>query len=280
VLYETLTGEVPFPGENFVAVAMKHINEPPPSLLERRPDIPVRLATAVERALAKDPGDRFPSMEAFCAELRACLAELGDPDSARTFIQPAPVLRESAPRRAGPRRRRWPLYLLLLLALAAILAALFALRGSKSDESSQTQSGGGGSAPVSLSATRAFDPSGDGAEHDSAAANATDGNSTTYWDTEHYISGLAKPGVGLVLDAGRPRVLSSITVQSSTPGFTAEILSGNAVTTDMKVDGASQTVGSQTTFDLRGASARYYVLWITDLGTNSSVRVNEITARG
>ena len=33
VLYELLTGEVPFPGENFVAVAMQHVNEPPPSLL-------------------------------------------------------------------------------------------------------------------------------------------------------------------------------------------------------------------------------------------------------
>ena len=38
VLYELLTGEVPFTGDNFVAVAMRHINEPPPSVLERRPD--------------------------------------------------------------------------------------------------------------------------------------------------------------------------------------------------------------------------------------------------
>src|SRR6186713_2059391 len=35
VLYELLTGEVPFPGDNFVAVAMRHINEPPPSVRER-----------------------------------------------------------------------------------------------------------------------------------------------------------------------------------------------------------------------------------------------------
>ena len=36
VLYELLTGEVPFPGENFVAVAMRHINEPPPPIRDRR----------------------------------------------------------------------------------------------------------------------------------------------------------------------------------------------------------------------------------------------------
>src|SRR5919199_4317353 len=40
VLYELLTGEVPFPGDNFVAVAMKHINDPAPNVVEERPDVP------------------------------------------------------------------------------------------------------------------------------------------------------------------------------------------------------------------------------------------------
>src|SRR5438876_10462126 len=65
VLHEVLTGEVPFPGDNFVAVAMKHINEPPPDLLEKRPNVPLRVAAIVDRALQKDPADRFPSMHAF-----------------------------------------------------------------------------------------------------------------------------------------------------------------------------------------------------------------------
>src|SRR3954464_11912968 len=68
VLYELLTAEVPFPGENFVAVAMKHLNEPPPDVLERRPDVPMRLAAAIDRALAKDPEQRFASMDQFAAE--------------------------------------------------------------------------------------------------------------------------------------------------------------------------------------------------------------------
>src|SRR6478752_2780113 len=80
VLYELLTGEVPFPGENFVAVAMKHLNEPPPDLLERRPDLPLRLVYAIDRALAKDPAQRFPSMGAFCTELRQCLVDMSAPD--------------------------------------------------------------------------------------------------------------------------------------------------------------------------------------------------------
>jgi eukaryotic-like serine/threonine-protein kinase len=282
VLYEMLTGEVPFPGENFVAVAMKHINDEPPSLLERRPDVPMRLVAAVDRALAKDPARRFASMDAFAAELRVCLAELGAPDADRTFIAPSPVLRESRPHRARTARRgsRWPLWLFLLALAAAAIAAGIFFAGRSSNGTSGTGHGSGTTgAVVAVNGARAYDPSGDGTEHDSAAPNATDGNASTYWDTEHYSGGLAKPGVGLVLDAGAAKRLSSITVRSTTPGFTAEILAGNTVGNTLKIDSSKQTVGASTTFTLRGANARYYIVWITDLGSNISVRVNEIRAR-
>src|SRR4051812_39530150 len=75
VLYELLTGEVPYRGDNFVAVAMRHINEPVPSVRERRPDVSPRLDAAVRRALAKNPRDRFPSMDAFASELQASVGE-------------------------------------------------------------------------------------------------------------------------------------------------------------------------------------------------------------
>ena len=60
VLFELLTGSVPFVGENFVTVAMQHINQPAPSVASRRRDVPPRVAAAVDRALAKNPRDRFP----------------------------------------------------------------------------------------------------------------------------------------------------------------------------------------------------------------------------
>jgi eukaryotic-like serine/threonine-protein kinase len=278
VLYELLTGEVPFPGENFVAVAMKHINEEPPSLLERRPDVPMRLVAAIDRALAKDPVQRFPSMGAFCTELRACLAELGTPDADRTFIQPSPVLKQGRPHRArAARRRRWPLLLLVALAVAAAIVAVFALRGSNDKGSSSNGSSGGG--VVALSGARAFDPRGDLREHDSAAPLATDGNPATYWYTEHYVDGLDKAGVGLVLDAASPADVKSITVRSTTPGFTAEILAGNSLDSTLKIDSSKQQVGGSTTFSLRGATARYFIVWITDLGGLKSARINEVTAK-
>src|SRR6476659_3765825 len=75
VLYELLTTEVPFPGENLVAVAMRHINEPPPPIRDKRPDVSPRLEAAVQRAMAKRPEDRFQTMADFCRELEADLAE-------------------------------------------------------------------------------------------------------------------------------------------------------------------------------------------------------------
>src|SRR5437762_9528114 len=51
VLYELLTGELPFSGDNFVAVAMQHINDVPPHVSDKRPDVPPRLDAAVARAL-------------------------------------------------------------------------------------------------------------------------------------------------------------------------------------------------------------------------------------
>src|SRR5579884_3836190 len=96
VLWELLAGEVPFAGESFVAVALRHVREPVPSLRERRPDVSPRLAAAVERALAKEPARRFPSMAAFAAELRACQTELEPetppaPDAASTLVVAPPT---------------------------------------------------------------------------------------------------------------------------------------------------------------------------------------------
>ncbi|HXH96405.1 MAG TPA: serine/threonine-protein kinase, partial [Gaiellaceae bacterium] len=76
VLWELLTGVVPFSGDSFMAVALRHVNEQPPRLLDVRPDAPPRLAAAVDRALAKSPADRLPSMQAFAQELRLCLDDL------------------------------------------------------------------------------------------------------------------------------------------------------------------------------------------------------------
>ncbi len=62
LLYEMLTGEVPFQAETVVGVAMKHVNEQMPDVQERRPEISSALAAVIERATSKEPKKRYPDM--------------------------------------------------------------------------------------------------------------------------------------------------------------------------------------------------------------------------
>ena len=69
VLFELLTGEVPFTGDSPVEIAMKHLAEVPPVPSELRPDVPDDLDLVVVRALAKEPADRYQSAAAMDADL-------------------------------------------------------------------------------------------------------------------------------------------------------------------------------------------------------------------
>src|SRR5437660_1245381 len=69
VLYELLTGSVPFTGDTPVEIAMKHISETPAPPSSVRPDVPHDLDLVVTRALAKDPADRYQSAEEMDADL-------------------------------------------------------------------------------------------------------------------------------------------------------------------------------------------------------------------
>jgi beta-lactam-binding protein with PASTA domain len=69
VLFELLTGQVPFTGDSPVEIAMKHLAETPPAPSEIRPDVPDDLDLVVLRALAKEPADRYQSAAAMDADL-------------------------------------------------------------------------------------------------------------------------------------------------------------------------------------------------------------------
>jgi len=69
VLFELLTGEVPFTGDSPVEIAMKHLAETPPTPSALRPDVPPDLDLVVIRALAKEPADRYQSAAAMDADL-------------------------------------------------------------------------------------------------------------------------------------------------------------------------------------------------------------------
>jgi beta-lactam-binding protein with PASTA domain/tRNA A-37 threonylcarbamoyl transferase component Bud32 len=69
VLYELLTGELPFAGETPVEIAMKHLSQAPRRPSELRPEVPRDMDAITLRALAKDPEDRYASAEEMDAEL-------------------------------------------------------------------------------------------------------------------------------------------------------------------------------------------------------------------
>ena len=69
VLYELLTGEVPFTGDSPVEIAMKHLAEVPPVPSALRPEVPEDLDLVVLHALAKEPADRYQSAAAMDADL-------------------------------------------------------------------------------------------------------------------------------------------------------------------------------------------------------------------
>ena len=281
VLYELLTGEVPFSGDSFVAVAMRHVSEPPPSVLDHRPDCPVRLDLAIQRAMAKDPADRFASMDELCAELEACLAELDGRDGeVATMIVPPPP--RPGPARPQRERRRFPVGIALIVLLAALLVAGGAYLLLSSDSAKKALHVGS-AAPkrVQLQGLTAYDPQGDGSEHGEEAHFATDHNAATSWDTEHY-SNFTKGGVGLVLQAPRAVALGKMTVKSIGSDFSAEIKAGDSSGgpfTD--VSGDFQPVGQSKTFsvDTHGRKYRYYLVWLKLPFAGGRAQISEVTAK-
>ena len=277
VLYELLVGGVPYEGETFVTVALKHVNEPVPPVLERRPDVPPRVALAVERAMAKSRDERFSSMEELVDELVGCLHELDPGDEQATMISRSPVASKRPPR--PPRRKRrlgvlWPIAAVLAVLAVAALAALGALALRDDDDDPQAAP----TRPIGLTGISAYDPDGDDAEHDDEAGLATDGDLSTSWRTESYRSGLNKPGVGLVLDAGDTVEPKTMTVTTDTPGFTAEIRAGDSPQGPWEPVSQSRTIQNRHRYTLENAEARYFLVWITELDSGSK-HVNEVTAR-
>ena len=278
VVYELLTGEVPFTGDNFVAVAMKHMSEPPPPVRDRRPDVPARLAAAIDRTLAKDPADRFQTMAELEAELEACLEELDSEGDATMIVErPVAAARPTARPARRARRRRWPV--LAVLALCAVLAAAAAaalMLTAREDEGSRAA---GPREPVELRGVASYDPQGDDrTEHPEAVARAADGDPDSYWPTSTYYGGFTKDGVGVVLDAGAAASPRQVIVRSTTPGFTARIDAGEAPGGPFRPVSSVQEVGTSTTFQLRDVEARYFVVWITSL-PGGVAHINEVVAR-
>jgi DNA-binding beta-propeller fold protein YncE len=101
VLYQALTGRVPYPRENELAKLWAHISDPPPLASELAPDVPIALSEVARRGMAKAPAERYGSAGALG---RAALAAAPDDASAPTRPVGVAQAREAATRIAGAPR--------------------------------------------------------------------------------------------------------------------------------------------------------------------------------
>jgi eukaryotic-like serine/threonine-protein kinase len=129
MLYEALTGRVPFEADSAVAVAMKQVSQTPQRPSSINPRVSPALDAAVMRALEKDPGERFQSADAFIAALDAAMVEpgaTGGGTAAFAALPPLVATPEEADagepdpeEEARKRRRRW-----IAAAVAAVVIGL------------------------------------------------------------------------------------------------------------------------------------------------------------
>ena len=148
MLYEMLAGRLPFDGDSAVAVALKHLSEPPTPISQWRPDVHPALEAVVMAALAKDPAQRWQSAEDLAAGLEAARAQIeaganggqdtaafaaipmpGPDDTAPTMLAEtaAPAAVAAVPVREDERERRWWWWAIGLLTLALIGALVYLL---------------------------------------------------------------------------------------------------------------------------------------------------------
>ena len=293
VLYEMLTGDVPFHAETQVGVAMKHVNEVVPDVQKKRPETSSALAAVLERAVAKDPKDRYADMNRMLADLEGALevevVRAGhSTGEATTVLDSVPGRR----RKLLTRRRVSWAAVLLLLAAGGAAVALAVLTGEDDPVTAAgpTDPVSPTSSQIELVAAQDFDPFGTDGEHPEAVGNAIDGDAGTVWLTEIYTGGLQKDGVGLIVDAGEPVAPATVTVSSTVPGWTMEVYGSDADSPPEDLEGWGSPIAGPVQIDseeqaveLDTATAnRFFLIWITELapfdeGQERRVEISNVT---
>ena len=97
VLYEMLTGQLPFNGETSVSIALKHLQEEPVPIRQLNPSIPPVLEAIVQKAMSKDPADRPSSTELY-ADLNQAKAMLADRGTSQEAVSNDPFATRMIPR--------------------------------------------------------------------------------------------------------------------------------------------------------------------------------------
>lgn len=292
VLYEMLTGNVPFKGENYVSIAMKHVKEPMPDVLISRPEVSASLAAVLDKMVAKELAKRYLTAEDAVRELEFALAfevaRSGQSTGEATALLDALPRRSQRflPSTARGLPRAWirPALILVALIVAGLLLADNLHKGPGSNERVRRS---GNSPVVPLHRAHVFDPPpGDGKEHNSRVGQVLDGNPGTTWTTETYSDGefsRGKTGVGIYVDAGSAVVARIAEIQTPQNDLTVEIRATNErprTLSDWTQVGSASGDFDSKPIELNGSIGfRYYLVWITDLSSDGAAEISEFQLR-
>ena len=285
VLFEMLTGDVPFHGENQVSVAMKHVREDMPDLQSRRPEASATLASVLDRMTDKDLKRRYADVPSLIVDLEEALA-IEAARSGRSTGEATAVLRTLPPsaRRRLPFRMRHHLPMLGIVLLIAVAAATVVFLAKEGVDRTQRGTGQGpieapaGERVVSVASASAndYDPLGDDEEHPERTSLVVDRDPGTTWITESYSSGIegaGKEGVGIYVDAKPGVEAVRMEIQTPEPGWEAEIFGAGGNRVPESIDDGWDRLGGGVVRDERqrfrlaasGQRYRYYLVWITAL---------------
>ncbi len=307
VLFEMLAGETPFGAETEIATAVARLTSEPPRLGDVRPHLAPGLAHVVDRALARDPDQRWPNAAAMrdaLAPFRVAVPERGaDATMPVARPRPQPSAPAAAPATAHPviindgvgvgaRILAW------VVALALGIGAGYAgfVLATDTKTAAKAPAPAKGPAVLKIATVTTFDPyhfDGPPSEHPDEAALATDGDAATFWTTESYkeanVGG--KAGVGLILELAQPSRVTSVKLTSPDSGWDAQIYASgaNAPTLggwgQVRVAGTNLSQSVEMRLPTRPPSL-FVLVWLTKLPPSSPSqqsfvgRIAEVSVRG
>ena len=295
VLFEMLTGDVPFHGENQVAVAMKHVRDELPDVQLRRPEVSSALAAVVDKATTKDVERRYADSRELIDDLEDVLA-IETARSGQATGEATAVIRtlpSSARRRLPLRMRhgvRWAAGILLLAAIVGgVIVYTLANRTERGAQGTRNVQAPPKTVALSLAQANArdYDPAGGDGEHPDQVKFVVDGDNNSTWSTEAYQGSTLnnKPGVGIYVIASPSVSARVIDVNTPTPGWEGGIYTAkgtNGVPKNIKgwtelAKISKAEARNRIQLDTAGNRYRYYLVWITKLPPGQDrVKIAEI----
>ena len=285
VLFEMLSGHVPFQADSQVGVAMKHVNEELPDVQGERPEISAATALVVERATSKDPERRYADIGEMIDDLSTAL-EVEAARAGSTTGEATSVLDAVPPaQRKLSTRARWPWGVVALaLLIAACVVAIILIDSSGNTPVVGNHHNGsppktsGSSTPVALESATAYDPEGDGEEEDEIEELAIDGRPDRHLLDDRALrhrksSQGRRPGpTPASASTSRRRRRARRTrwsIRTPTPGWDAQIFAAAAGPPE-EIEEWGEPIGEVKNADKTeeidlhlGSAAKYFLIWFT-----------------